>query len=61
MPLVERLDPALTTISINSYGLGMKAADRLISRISMNEGLERKIDCLPVELKIRSSTAAPKS
>lgn len=60
MPLAERLDPALTTIAINSYGLGMKAADRLISRISLTENLARKIDCLPVELKIRSSTAAPR-
>ena len=61
MPLVERLDPALTTIAINLYGLGLKAADRLINRISLNGDSERTIDCLPVELKIRSSTSAPKS
>ena len=60
MPLVERLDPALTTIAINPYGLGLKAADRLITRIALKEDIGRTVDCLPVELKIRSSSTAPK-
>ena len=60
MPLVERLDPALTTIAINSYGLGLKAADRLISRITSFDTSKKIIDCLPVELKIRASTCGPR-
>lgn len=60
MPLVERLDPALTTIAINPYGLGLKAADRLITRIALKKDIGRTVDCLPVELKIRSSSTAPK-
>jgi LacI family transcriptional regulator, galactose operon repressor len=58
MPMVDRLDPPLTTIRIQQYKVGFEAAEYLVSAME-NPALKKKKSLnivLPVELIIRGST-----
>jgi LacI family transcriptional regulator len=56
MPLVERLQPPLTTVAIPQDSIGAEAARMLLRRID-GEPLERRRVLLPTRLVVRGSTA----
>jgi LacI family transcriptional regulator len=57
MSMVERLDPALTTVRVQHYRAGFEAAEMLVEQMQQDvrKRLARRID-LPVELVVREST-----
>ncbi|MFB9983011.1 LacI family DNA-binding transcriptional regulator [Mesorhizobium newzealandense] len=55
MPMVDRIDPPLTTIRIQQYRMGFEAGSML--QKLMNGESPAQVVVLPVELVIRSSTA----
>jgi LacI family transcriptional regulator len=60
MPLVDRIDPPLTTVAIPRYEIGVRAAQRLLARIGSNgDDPGRRRTVLPVRLVVRGSTAPP--
>ena len=60
MPLMERLNPPLTTVRIQPYDVGWHAAD-IVLRLAVGETdrSDPPHEILPVELVVRSSTAPP--
>ena len=58
MPLVDLVDPPLTTIRISHTEMGRQAADLLQQAIESNDNPARNV-VLPPKLIVRGSTAAP--
>ena len=56
-PLVDRMDPPLTTLRIPGYDLGRFAAERAVTMIEQPEARYAVLS-LPPELVVRGSTAA---
>ncbi len=62
MPMVDRIDPPLTTIRIQQYDVGRTAGDILLTRIGARDktpAAEHRI--MPVQLVARGSTAPLKA
>lgn len=61
MPMVDCIDPPLTTIRVQHYNVGQAAAEFLLARFNV-PGTEQRPQhiVLPVELIVRASTAAPR-
>lgn len=58
MPLVDRLEPALTTVRVQQYSAGRIAAETLLARLEHHDGVDIvRHEVLPVELVVRASTA----
>ena len=58
MYLSDRIDPPLTTVRIQQYEVGLKAAEALLRHIDAgDESVAPVHDVLPVELVVRQSTA----
>jgi LacI family transcriptional regulator len=57
MSMVERLDPALTTVRVQHYQAGFEAAEMLVEQMRQDarKRVTREIN-LPVELVVREST-----
>jgi LacI family transcriptional regulator len=58
MPLVDKLEPPLTTVAIPQYEIGVAAARLLLDRLS-GTGRVRRRTLLPTRLVVRGSTAPP--
>ncbi|WP_219517632.1 LacI family DNA-binding transcriptional regulator [Nonomuraea ceibae] len=58
LPTSHLLGPALTTIAVDRFEIGRQAATMLIGALNGDE-IERPHRELPVELKVRKSTARP--
>lgn len=59
MPLVARLTPALTTVSIPQHDIGLAAASLLLRRIAHRDEVVAPL-LLPTRLVVRASTSAPR-
>lgn len=59
MPLVDRLEPPLTTVRVQQYAVGQRAASLVLSQIEGSGMLEAEHVVMPVELVVRASTAKP--
>jgi LacI family transcriptional regulator len=59
MPLVDMVEPPLTTIRISHQEMGRQAADLLQQAIDVREQPVRRV-VLPPKLIVRGSTAAPR-
>jgi LacI family transcriptional regulator len=61
MPLVERVQPPLTTVSIPQRDIGAQAAAMLLARLNGDapDGPEHRL--LPTRLVVRASTAPPRT
>ena len=60
MPMVERVQPPLTTVSIPQRDIGAEAAAMLLARLDgKSDGAERRL--LPTHLVVRGSTAPPRA
>jgi LacI family transcriptional regulator len=59
MPLVDVLNPPLTTLRIQHREMGRQAARLLLERLGSRDGVPIRIT-LPPQLMVRSSTAAPR-
>ena len=58
MYLSDRIDPPLTTVRIQQYEVGLRAAEALLRHIDAADGIVEPVhDVLPVELVVRQSTA----
>lgn len=61
MPMLDRLQPPLTTVRILQYEAGFQAA-RIILDLAESKGATDPVHAvLPVELVVRGSTAAPRA
>ena len=60
MPLVDHIAPPLTTVTIQQYNVGQRAAEILLDRMTDYLGTEPRHDVLPVSLAIRESSAPPR-
>lgn len=60
MPMMDRLEPPLTTIRVPQYVAGRMAAEALLARLE-RDGTDAapQHETLPVELIVRASTARP--
>jgi len=58
MPLLDKLQPPLTTVAIPHHQIGVEAARMLLESISEPDRPSRSV-LLPVSLVVRGSTAAP--
>lgn len=59
MPMVERLEPPLTTVRVQQYEVGRRAAEMLLGLVDGKaDGVVQHV-VMPVELIVRASTAAP--
>jgi LacI family transcriptional regulator len=59
MPLVDKLEPPLTTVAIPQYDIGVAAARLLLERLG-GARREQRRTLLPTRLVVRASTAAPR-
>jgi LacI family transcriptional regulator len=59
MPMLDRLQPPLTTVRIQQYEAGLKAAEIILDLAEGEGEMEPVHAVLPVELVVRGSTAAP--
>ncbi|HEX2104267.1 MAG TPA: LacI family DNA-binding transcriptional regulator [Solirubrobacteraceae bacterium] len=57
MPMVDKLEPPLTTVAIPQYEIGIAAARLLMDRLGRDRPAERRL--LPTRLVVRRSTAPP--
>jgi LacI family transcriptional regulator len=57
MPMVDKLEPPLTTVAIPQYEIGVTAAQVLLDRLGRDGPPERRL--LPTRLVVRRSTAPP--
>jgi LacI family transcriptional regulator len=58
MYLADRIDPPLTTVRIQQYEVGLRAAEALLRHIDAGDKLAEPVhDVLPVDLVVRQSTA----
>lgn len=60
MPMVDRLDPPLTSVRVKQTELGVCAAEMLLERIERGQSAEVRHVVMPVALIARGSTAAPR-
>lgn len=60
MPMLEMIQPGLTTIHINSYEIGRVAGALLIRMMSAPEEVVPSQTIMPVSLIVRNSTAEPR-
>ena len=60
MFLVDKLNPALTTVHVPKYEMGVTAARLLLDGINDTEDAERHVS-LPLRMVVRDSTAPPPS
>ena len=60
MPLVDHIDPPLTTVTIQQYNVGKRAAEILLDRMLDYGGSEPQHEVLPVSLAIRESSSPPR-
>jgi LacI family transcriptional regulator len=60
MPLLDKLQPPLTTVAIPHHQIGVEAARMLLEAISEPDRPSRSV-LLPVTLVVRGSTAAPRA
>ena len=58
MPMVDSLQPPLTTVAIPQYEIGQRAASRLLELLS-GTAVGQAHDLLPTRLVIRGSTSRP--
>ena len=58
MPLLDKLEPPLTTVAVPHHQIGVEAARMLLESINEPERPSRSV-LLPVSLVVRGSTAAP--
>lgn len=58
MPMVDSLQPPLTTVAIPQYEIGRRAASRLLELLS-GTAVSQAHDLLPTRLVIRGSTSRP--
>lgn len=56
MPMVDRITPALTTIRVDTYETGRRAAALVLEQIEAPVAPSRVVETLPVELIVRAST-----
>jgi LacI family transcriptional regulator, galactose operon repressor len=56
MPLMDRLEPPLTTIRVPQYVAGRMAAEMLLGRLEPGAEAAPQHETLPVELVVRAST-----
>lgn len=56
MPLLDRVNPPLTTVRVRKHDLGVEAGRMLLECIGDNEYRPRSV-LVPVELVVRESTA----
>ena len=61
MPLVERVQPPLTTVSIPQREIGAEAARILLARLRDEDGSGPERRLLPTQLIVRASTAPPRA
>jgi LacI family transcriptional regulator len=61
MPMVDRLQPPLTTVRIQHYEAGRRAAEIVLDLAEADGEVEPVHAVLPVELVVRGSTAAPRA
>lgn len=60
MYLSDRIEPPLTTVRIQQYKVGVRAAELLLADLNATDGNIAPVhDILPVELVVRQSTAPP--
>lgn len=61
MPMVDRLEPPLTTVRVQQYEVGRKAAELVLARLGALEVGSNRFQqiVMPVELVVRRSTAPP--
>lgn len=59
MPLVDMVDPPLTTVRIAHAEMGRTAAQQLLERLS-DADVATRMQFMPVELVVRASTQEPK-
>jgi LacI family transcriptional regulator len=57
MPMVDKLEPPLTTVAIPQYDIGVEAARLLLDHLGGARPPERRL--LPTRLVVRRSTAPP--
>lgn len=58
MPLVDLVDPPLTTVQVPQYEMGREAARLLLDELDDGQSLRGRSVQLPTHLVVRSSTAA---
>lgn len=59
MPMVDRLEPPLTTVRVQQYQVGRRAAEMLLGLVDgKTDGAAQHV-VMPVELVVRASTAVP--
>jgi LacI family transcriptional regulator len=61
MPMVDRLEPPLTTVRVQQYEVGRRAAQLLLAHIEGRGAEEPSHVVMPVELVVRGSTARVRS
>ena len=61
MPLVDRVQPPLTTVSIPQRDIGAQAAAMLLARLGGGDGGGPEQRLLPTHLVVRASTAPPRA
>lgn len=59
MAMVDSIDPPLTTVRVQQYKVGYRAAEILLDLMNGARGRAGSEITLPVELVVRESTAAP--
>lgn len=59
MPLAEHLRPALTTVRMPQYDMGVEAARLIMNILGASEDVSPETTLVPTELVLRSSTAPP--
>jgi LacI family transcriptional regulator len=60
MPLVDKLEPPLTTVAIPQYEIGVAATQLLLERLNGDDGAAPERRLLPTRLVVRGSTAPPR-
>jgi LacI family transcriptional regulator len=61
MPMVDRVQPPLTTVSIPQRDIGAQAAAMLLARLGDGDGGGPEQRLLPTHLVVRGSTAPPRA
>jgi LacI family transcriptional regulator len=62
MPMVDRLEPPLTTVRVHQHELGRRAAEALLTRLARDANQPAPAPehiVMPVELVVRGSTSRP--
>ncbi len=60
MPLVDLIDPPLSTVHVPQYEMGREAARLLLMELEGEDGIRGRSVQLPSHLVVRGSTAAPR-